>query len=231
VSGSADRIGWRALLLLGCLSLAAAADPAALSGRVDATRVREVVRVMANFGPRQPGTTGGRAAAVVVEEAFRDAGLGEVQRHRFILPMPVTSTASLFLDGASYDLAPLAPNFVRLSALAPATGPVVYAGGASLAELKGLPLDGAIVLLDFDCGQRWLDLAMLGARALVFVEPARMSRGEAERKLLNVPLDVPRFYSPAQPGTNSVQRRPVPWRSARARLPAARTGARPKART
>jgi len=191
VSGSADRI-LRVVLLLGCLT-AAAADPASLAGQVDAQRVREVVRVMASFGPRQPGTTGGRAAAAVIEEAFRDAGLSDVQRHRFILPMPTTSVASLFLHGSSFRLSPLAPNFVRLSAVAPASGPVVYAGGGDLADLKGLPLDGAIVLVDFECGQRWLDLAMLGAKAIVFVASSQYSRGEAERKLLNVPLDVPRF--------------------------------------
>ena len=193
MSGSADR--WlRLVLLLGCLSAARAADPSILAAEVDQTKVAEIVRVMGNFGPRQPGTTGGRAAAAVIEEAFHDYGLQSIQRQQFITPMPVTSAASLFVNGQSYDVAPLAPNFVRLSAVEPSDGTVVYAGQGELPKLAGLPLDQAIVLLDFDCGQRWLDIAMLGAKALVFVDTGRMSRGEAERKLLNVPLDVPRFY-------------------------------------
>lgn len=53
---------------------------------------------------------------------------------------------------------------------------------------------GAIVLLDFNCTVKWINAAMLGARAVVFIEPEDTIRGEAEAKFLTIPAAIPRFW-------------------------------------
>ena len=53
---------------------------------------------------------------------------------------------------------------------------------------------GSIVLLDFNSGTRWINAAMLGARAAIFIEPETTIRGEAENKFLTVPANIPRFW-------------------------------------
>ncbi|MBD3183164.1 LysM peptidoglycan-binding domain-containing protein, partial [Candidatus Poribacteria bacterium] len=53
---------------------------------------------------------------------------------------------------------------------------------------------GAIVLLDFNCAMRWINAAMLGARAVIFIEPEDTIRGEAEAKFLTIPAAIPRFW-------------------------------------
>ncbi|NUQ01173.1 MAG: M28 family peptidase, partial [Armatimonadetes bacterium] len=141
---------------------------------------------------------GGRGAALLVEAKFRELGLRNIRRQPFLVPVPETRTAVLQAGDRLFNLASLAPNLVRLSAV-PAAGllnrPLVYAAQGQLSPLRGMDLNDAIVLMDFDTGHRWLDLALLGAAAVVFVEPEqRMTRGEAQRKVLNVPLDLPRFY-------------------------------------
>ncbi|MCY4400942.1 MAG: M28 family peptidase [Candidatus Poribacteria bacterium] len=53
---------------------------------------------------------------------------------------------------------------------------------------------GAIVLTEFNSGTRWINAAMLGASAVVFIEPDTTIRGEAENKFLTVPANIPRFW-------------------------------------
>ena len=53
---------------------------------------------------------------------------------------------------------------------------------------------GSIVLVDFNSGTRWINAAMLGAKAAIFIEPETTIRGEAENKFLTVPANIPRFW-------------------------------------
>ena len=53
---------------------------------------------------------------------------------------------------------------------------------------------GSIVLVDFNSGTRWINAAMLGAKAVIFIEPETTIRGEAENKFLTVPANIPRFW-------------------------------------
>ena len=53
---------------------------------------------------------------------------------------------------------------------------------------------GAVVLVDFNCGTRWINAAMLGASCVIFIEPDETIRGEAENKFLTVPANIPRFW-------------------------------------
>ncbi|RKY04994.1 hypothetical protein DRP77_02305, partial [Candidatus Poribacteria bacterium] len=53
---------------------------------------------------------------------------------------------------------------------------------------------GGIVLLDFNCSTRWINAAMIGASAVIFIEPDETIRGEAETKFLTVPAAIPRFW-------------------------------------
>gem|GEM_PF-529058 len=53
---------------------------------------------------------------------------------------------------------------------------------------------GAIVMLDLNCTTRWINAAMLGASAVLFIEPEDTIRGEAEAKFLTIPAAIPRFW-------------------------------------
>ena len=68
-------------------------------------------------------------------------------------------------------------------------GEFVAAGESSIF----LP-QGSIVLVDFNSGTRWINAAMLGAKAVIFIEPETTIRGEAENKFLTVPANIPRFW-------------------------------------
>ena len=53
---------------------------------------------------------------------------------------------------------------------------------------------GSVLLVDFNSGTQWINAAMLGAKAVVFIEPETTIRGEAENKFLTVPANIPRFW-------------------------------------
>ena len=86
--------------------------------------------------------------------------------------LPIDKGGHLRLpDGTVTPVYALWPNGVRTSSLPDGgiRGPLVYGGKGTLKEVDGKPLDGAIVLLDFDGGQNFLNLATLGARAVLFL--------------------------------------------------------------
>ena len=53
---------------------------------------------------------------------------------------------------------------------------------------------GSVALIDFNSSTKWINAAMLGAKAVLFIEPETTIRGEAENKFLTVPANIPRFW-------------------------------------
>ncbi len=53
---------------------------------------------------------------------------------------------------------------------------------------------GSVALINFNSGTKWINAAMLGAKAVLFIEPETTIRGEAESKFLTVPANIPRFW-------------------------------------
>jgi len=112
------------------------------------------------------------------------------------LPAPLDRGCRLEVGDREYEIAALWPNLVRTSQVPPEglSGPLVYVGNGALSDFDGLPVEGAIVLMDFSTGQNWLHAPLLGAAAVVLLQPPDTTRGEAEVKFLRCPVDVPRFY-------------------------------------
>ena len=152
---------------------------------------------LAALGSRVSGYPGNQAAADLIHAEFvRLFGKGNVWTQEFDLPIPRDEGAELRVGGRAFRLHALWPNLVRTSSLPPEglRGRIVDGSQGRLADFNGHDLAGAIVLLDFNTGQNWLNAPLLGAAAVVFVEPAETTRGEAEVKFLRCPVDVPRFY-------------------------------------
>ena len=148
---------------------------------------------------RVAGTPGGDQARAYVLQQFQGIfGAGNVSQEPFTVTVPVDNGAFVQAAGLPKPLAlePLWPNLVRTSTLPSAgiNGPLIYAGQGQLANFRGKPVEGSIVLLDFNCGTEWLNAARLGAKAIIFVQPTETMRGEAEAKFIGIPVAVPRFW-------------------------------------
>jgi hypothetical protein len=73
-------------------------------------------------------------------------------------------------------------------------GKIVYVGKGNLSDLDGKPINGSIVVMDFNSGYNWLYSFALGAKAVIFLEPKSTLRTECEMKSLTLPVYLPRYY-------------------------------------
>jgi len=159
---------------------------------------RDIVSDLAAMGSRVPGYAGHRKAFEYVESAFADMGLDNITVETHYVTVPVDKGASLTLGGneGSVTVYGLWPNHVQTPTVAAngVTGNLIYGGQGSFTELNGKLVEGSIVLMDFDCGQSYLNPRTLGAQAIVFFDNGRVTHGEALDKFLQVPVDVPRYW-------------------------------------
>jgi hypothetical protein len=185
-------------LLIGAEGLAAAAGPEAALGQ----ELRAQAQVIASFGSRMSGSEGCRRTEAYLLEQFGAAGLKRLTTQEFSLAVPVDLGGALEVNGERFRVFGLWPNLVRTPTTPPEglRGPLVYAGTGELRAFEGQPAQDAIVLMDFNSQTNWLNAPLLGARAVVFLEPETTSRGEAEKKFLQVPVDVPRYWLPREYG-------------------------------
>ncbi len=158
--------------------------------------LKDTMEFLSNLGSRLPGYEGNIKAADYVYEIFNQLGLEEVRKEDFSVTIPMDKGASLEGPGGEkIKLYCLWPNMVRTSTLSQEgiSGKLIYAGKGEYKDYNGYDLEDAVVALDFNCGTNWLKAAGLGAKAIIFVEPEETMRIEAERKFVEVPLNVPRF--------------------------------------
>lgn len=190
-----------------CIALLAGVSPA-LAQRADARstdsgtieRLRRDVAALTRHPSRVPGTPGNLEAARYVEARFREVGLSDVRAEEYEVTVPVTKSASLQVNGRSLKIFPLYPNHVVPSStpVDGLSGPLIYAGTGQPRDFNGQKIQDSIVVLDFNSGMNWITAADLGAKAVIFLEPQLTTRGDAERKFANLPVEVPRYYAPGE---------------------------------
>ena len=215
-----------ALLLLCAMfagqAVAATPDPA-IADMVRRDAIAAHVYALSALPSRVPGYPGSTDAVAYVKNALETLGYA-VELEPFKVAVPVEEESSVELpDGTLLPIHALWPNHVRTSQTPAAglRGPLVDAGDGRYEAYDGSIVDGSIVLMEFESGERWLNAAMLGARAVLFVEPPLAARFETERKLAVLPMSVPRFWvsrdvaatlRDSPPGGEVVVRCRMPWR-------------------
>ena len=183
---------------------AAPATYAELGEVIELGRMQSDLERLAGMGSRVSGYPGNhQAASFIHSELEALLGSRNVFTQEFDQPIPLDKGAELTLGDTTYELKAMWPNLARTSQVAKRgiTGQVIYAGEGLLADYNGEHVDGAIVVIHFDSGQNWLNAPLLGAAAVIFVEPETTTRGEAETKFVGCPIDVPRFYIDGESAT------------------------------
>ena len=189
---------------------------------VEGLRIEDTKATLAHLSSlpesRVAGYPGNEMAAQYVEDQFRAIGLQDVRSQRYDVTVPIDDGKGEMageLLGDPVRLSCLWPNEVRTPTLPPGfTGNLVDGKKGNFGDFDGRVMttvatreDGtteevanAVVLLDFACGQNWMKSAMLGAKAILFFdsgasgEQEGITRGEAERKFIGVPANIPRFW-------------------------------------
>ncbi len=184
-------------LLAGCGAPAAwaglPADPRAMQA--------ELQELFAAQGALAPGLPGNRALEAAVERRFAASGFAHGS---MVFDAPVFTPGKTRLrlaDGAELVILPMHPTLLRPGNFAEARfeAPLVYLGRGTMEDLQragGLNLAGAIAVMDFAGGDRWLDLLRFGIRGFVFLAADEYTYRDACGKIYNTEVAVPRFFAP-----------------------------------
>ena len=181
---------------------------------VNVTAVKEHVKFFSSLGTRATGYPGNEKAAQYIYEKFIEYGLENVTYD----PFPVVDCISyganvtILSTGEVVEIHPLVPNLVCPSTTPPSgiKGKLVYVGKGGLRDLRGVEINGSIVLMDWNSGSNWIWVAQFGAKAVIFLPPkyfvgsrygeVRWRRqpppppGPVEKVLWELPVNFPRFY-------------------------------------
>jgi hypothetical protein len=184
-----------ALALLMLVHTTLSAQPSAqqlrLLERFDLKEVAQHTETLSSFGSRFTGYPGYYRAVEYVLTTLKSLEL-EVELHEFNATVPLDYGAEIEVNGNRVKAYHLYPNLVALGA-ANVSGRLAYAGKATQEELAQINLTDKIAVLEFESGSRWAEALARGAKALVFLGPAR-DRMEALVKISIAPLDAPRVY-------------------------------------
>ncbi len=159
----------------------------------------------ADAAVRFPGSPGNLAAEEKVAKRFEASGFahGEIT---FEAPTFVPGKTRLTINGmAPISLLPLAPTQFRPGNFTEKqfTTNLVYAGrGTSedLLAITGQPLDGAVVVMEFDSGDAWLRFLRFGVRGFIFIGQDEYYHRDAISKVYDSEVAVPRFFVDAATG-------------------------------
>jgi hypothetical protein len=170
---------------------------AGLSRGVD---LKQVIRLMAAMGDRSMGSRGCAETADLILKTFQDLGFEETGRHRYLLPVVSYQSASLTVPdrGVTLPLNPFALNAVTPESTSPSglDGPLIYVGSGELERFNGKEPSGSIVLMEMDSAKNWMNAALLGARALIYVDRGPTAKGFFQEKAELTPVRFPRFWVP-----------------------------------
>jgi len=186
-------------LILSLATLTHAAELPPPLPTADPSRIGTVIQQLSSITTRLSGSPGNHLAAGFVEMMFRDIGLQNVRSEEFNVVNPVDLGAHLDLPGGErVRLYSMWPNFARTSKLSPEgiSGQLIYGGEGRTASLNGKIVKDSIVLVEFNSSTRWLDAVMLGANAIIFIEPEEITLSQVDAKFLSIPVSIPRFWLP-----------------------------------
>ncbi|NHJ01170.1 MAG: M28 family peptidase [Candidatus Heimdallarchaeota archaeon] len=122
--------------------------------------------------------------------------MSDVETLTYPLISPIDFGSAIEMNGANYTAYTLAPNSVHTCQTPKGgiRGILIDGGSGEYAELDGKEIKDSIVLLEFNSGNNWINVASLGAKSVIFLPPKDTNRFEAAVKTIEIPLNFPRLY-------------------------------------
>jgi len=178
----------------------------AVLDQIDMKLIREHVEALTSFPnesepSRFTGYPGFFMAADYIKSKLVEYGYTP-EEENFSVTVPVDKGAEIVVlkDGEvpveTIKAYPLIPNTVNPSVTPKEgiSGKLVYGGTGKLSELSGKDLEDSIVLLEYNSRWYWKNAVMLGAKAIIFIEPDITTQVESLGKSMGVPAPIPRVY-------------------------------------
>ena len=150
---------------------------------------------------RLAGTPEGGAAAAYIEQRLRETGVDRVIAQQFATAELRVRRCELLIEGrdSPIPLLPVRPDGIIPPVTPPAglDGRLVYAADGSLEVLAARDVNGAIAVMDYNCGDGWIRAFRFGAKAVIFVPNGVCEAWHSHCVSLNA--NLPRFYFAGSP--------------------------------
>ncbi|GFK94312.1 hypothetical protein NNJEOMEG_02154 [Fundidesulfovibrio magnetotacticus] len=160
---------------------------------------RDPAAALASLGDRSLGSDGAARAAALVHAWFASLNAGTPGFQDFPAVAKVHGPCSILVDGQVLPLHQTDLNVLTPAAASGLEGLLVDAGQGELSDFNGKDVAGAIVLMDLDSGKNWMNAALLGAKAVVYLDRRKEAdpafKGFYEDKLELTPVVFPRFWA------------------------------------
>lgn len=160
------------------------------------------VRELSALQDRSLGTSGNTRAAQLIAQRLKRLHPDTSGVQEFLVPARQHHGSSLFDIQSEKTLALTA---LQVNAISPQTlpsqgivAPLVYGGNGELSSLDGRPIKDCVVLLELDSAKNWTNAAMLGAKAVIFLDPGPRRNGIFKEKQELTPFDLPTFLMPRE---------------------------------
>ena len=162
------------------------------------------IEYLSNLGSRVTGYPGSYKAALYIYNQLKSLGINVTYQH-YNITVPIDYGSKIFIHGTNevINAYTLWPNFIqtcRVPSEKPITGKLIYVGDGRLDKLTGLDLNGSIAIMDFNSQDNWINVAKLGAQAVIFIEPYYTTYSEALYKFKTTPIHFPRVWVSADKG-------------------------------
>jgi len=164
----------------------------------NSSKIFENIKVLSSVDSRVTGYPGFYFAKEYIIGRLKKLNITVIEE-KYNIAVPISETGELrILDTSSKQyvlrLYPLLPNSIAPSVANKTLHDIIYIGDGRLKYLEGMDLHNKVVLMDFNCGNRWIYPVSLGAEAIIFIEPDNTTRFEALKKTLNIPVNIPRLW-------------------------------------
>ncbi len=160
-------------------------------------RFSQFVRQFSEIHDRSSGTEGAAQAAAHIKSFFKDLGYKTMGSQTFSMPIRLETKTRLTLEktGQSFDMDPFVSNAISPDTIAEPgiKGPVVYVGKGEMDNFNHKGIKNAIVLMDLDSGENWINALALGAQAIIYVFEQPPDKFLFEDKLELSPVKFPKF--------------------------------------
>ncbi|MFX0086031.1 MAG: M28 family peptidase [Candidatus Hodarchaeota archaeon] len=158
--------------------------------------IKSHIENFSSFGSRMTGYPGYNQSIAYIIDYFHMNNLSDITNVSYPLTIPIESETFIQYAGQNFTAHSLLPNSVHTcnTPLGGLTGVLTYAGYGNLMEFDGLTIKDSIVVLEFNSGSNWINVASLGAKGVIFLPPNDTDRFEAKDKVIDIPLNFPRVY-------------------------------------
>jgi len=156
--------------------------------------IKSHIENFTSFQSRYTGYKGYNQSVTYISSFYEEMGLENITSIDYPLLVPLDEGSYISINNETYPVFPLKPNSVHTSNANELRGTLVYGGQGTYQDLDGIPIKESIVVLEFNSGDNWINIAGLGAKGVIFLNVNTTTRFEAEVKSLDIPLDFPRVY-------------------------------------